>query len=72
MEEEREDVVEGWCSLHPGMLWRGGVPYIHNVTNHYFTVQRWGDEEERGSSSASERINEVEEGRGNRVSRVRR
>ena len=18
------DVVEGWCSLHPGMLWRGG------------------------------------------------
>ena len=66
------------------MLWRGGVPYIqgccggvgvpyiHNVTNHYFTVQRWGDEEERGSSSASERINEVEEGRGNRVLRVRR
>ena len=43
MEEEGEDVVEGWCSLHPGMLWMGGVPYIHNVTNHYFTVQRWGD-----------------------------
>ena len=24
MEEEKEDVVEGWVSLHPGMLLRGG------------------------------------------------
>ena len=24
------DVVEGWGSLHPWMLWRGGVPHIHS------------------------------------------
>jgi hypothetical protein len=24
MKEDKEDVVEGWVSLHPGMLWRGG------------------------------------------------
>ena len=26
---EGRDVVEGWGSLHPWMLWRGGVPHIH-------------------------------------------
>ena len=29
MEEEREDVVEGWGSLHPGCCVWVGVPYIH-------------------------------------------
>ena len=28
MEEEREDVVEGWGSLHPGCCVWVGVPYI--------------------------------------------
>ena len=38
MEEEREDVVEGWGSLHPGCCVWVGVPYIHY--NYYLFVSQ--------------------------------
>ena len=41
MEEEREDVVEGWVSLHPGMLWRVGCS-LHQLLLLVFFSQPHG------------------------------
>ena len=50
---EGSDAVEGWCSLHPWMLWRGGVPHIHDYLYYYyyyyyFSVQKRGEEKREG------------------------
>ena len=55
------DVVEGWCSPHPLLSILLLLLLLLQCPK-----ERGG--EERGSSPASEQIDEVEEGRGNRAS----